>query len=352
LYFINDNHIVPFDSQQQKFYPEIKYPYSDAISLNTTTILNNGVILIGTKADILAFDSYKMKFISAEPLFNRQVIQNASFYTDNKGNKWVYNISGSVWRQISDNRFEKIDLIPSNILSTIDAERYDIYHDSRNIIWITTYGNGLFALDSNNGQTYHYTVDNSDLPTNYLLCVMEDKSGEIWVGTEFAGISRISLSNYSVQILYPAPNNNHGRSNAVRLIHEDSQGRFWLGTRNGYLYLYDRNFKKIKSHKITGSLPFCIIEDSLKNIWLGTRGNGIVVFPPSGESPVRNYHLHDTAIQNTSSNNVFDLLLDSKNRVWVASFGGGLHYADLNGKEINVRQLFRGLYFQSFSNQI
>jgi signal transduction histidine kinase/ligand-binding sensor domain-containing protein/DNA-binding response OmpR family regulator len=339
LYFINDNHIVPFDSQQQKFYPAIEYPQGYATSLNTTTILHNGVILIGTKADILAFDSHKMKFVPAERFFNRQVIQNASFYTDNKGNKWIYNISGSVWRQVSDDHFEKIDLIPSNILSTIDAERYDIYHDSRNIIWITTYGNGLFALDLNNGQTYHYTVDNSDLPTNYLLCVMEDKSGEIWVGTEFAGISRISLSNYSVQILYPTPNDNHGRSNAVRLIYEDTQDRFWMGTRNGYLYLYDRHFKKIKSHKIAGGLPFCIIEDSLKNIWLGTRGNGIIVFPPSGETPIHNYHLHDIAIQNTSSNNVFDLLLDSKNRVWVASFGGGLHYADLNSKDINFRHI-------------
>lgn len=179
-------------------------------------------------------------------LFNHQQIINASFFTDNKGKKWIYNISGSVWRQVTDSQFEKIDLIPSNILSTIDAERYDIYHDSRNIIWITTYGNGLFALDLNSRKTYHYTVDNSDLPTNYLLCVTEDKSGEIWVGTEFAGISKISLSNYPIQIFYPVPEGNHNRSNAVRLIYEDSQRRFWFGTRSGYLNVYDKSFKKNK----------------------------------------------------------------------------------------------------------
>jgi signal transduction histidine kinase/ligand-binding sensor domain-containing protein/DNA-binding response OmpR family regulator len=338
LYFINDSHIVPFDSRQQKFYPAVAFPGRKTIPLNTTTLLDNDVILIATKADIIAFDSHQMKFIPAESLFNRQNVQNASFYTDNKGNKWVYNVSGSIWRQISDTHFEKFNLIPSNILSTIDAERYDIYHDSRNIIWITTYGNGLFALNLNNRQTYHYTVDNSDLPTNYLLCVMEDKSGEIWVGTEFAGISKISLSNYPVEILYPAQKDDHNRSNAVRLIYEDSQGHFWMGTRSGYLHLFDRSFKKLQSHKIDGGLPFCITEDSTGNVWLGTRGSGILVFPSSVGKPGDafpkpvHYLLHDTDLQNTSSNNVFDILLDSKNRMWAATFGGGLHYADLNAK--------------------
>lgn len=59
---------------------------------------------------------------------------------------------------------------------------YQIYHDSRNIIWITTFGNGLFAIDENNGKTFHYTAD-KDLTTNYLLCVTEDRLDEIWLGT-------------------------------------------------------------------------------------------------------------------------------------------------------------------------
>ncbi|KAA6300255.1 MAG: hypothetical protein EZS26_003605, partial [Candidatus Ordinivivax streblomastigis] len=339
LYFINDQQIVAFDTKQQKPDRTILYPGNKAIALNTTTLLNSDLILIATKAHILAFDCRQKKFISTEMLFNHQQIINASFFTDNKGKKWIYNISGSVWRQVTDSQFEKIDLIPSNILSTIDAERYDIYHDSRNIIWITTYGNGLFALDLNSRKTYHYTVDNSDLPTNYLLCVTEDKSGEIWVGTEFAGISKISLSNYPIQIFYPVPEGNHNRSNAVRLIYEDSQRRFWFGTRSGYLNVYDKSFKKIKSHKIDGGLPFSMAEDASGNMWLATRGKGIMVFPPSGDAPVRNYLLHDVALQNTSSNNVFDILLDTKNRIWGASFGGGLHYADLNSKEVAFQHI-------------
>lgn len=95
-------------------------------------------------------------------------------------------MSGTLWRHRPDNTFEPLHLIPSDILSLISQERYQIYHDSRNIIWITTFGNGLFAIDENNGKTFHYTAD-KDLTTNYLLCVTEDRSGEIWVGTELGG---------------------------------------------------------------------------------------------------------------------------------------------------------------------
>ncbi|MDR2804845.1 MAG: response regulator [Dysgonamonadaceae bacterium] len=339
LFFINSNHIVPFDLRQQKFDKAVVFPNAKTISLNMTTSLNEGLILLATKEDILAFDSRKMKFIPVEPLFDNQPVKNASFYMDQKGNKWVYNVSGVLWRHFPDNHFEKLNLIPPDILSAIDAERYEIYHDSRNIIWITTYGNGLFALDQNNQQICHYTVNNSDLPTNYLLCVTEDKSGEIWVGTELAGISKISLSNYPVQILYPEPKKNNNRSNAVRLIYEDSRGRFWMGTRSGDLHIYDSSFKKLKSHNIQGGLPFAATEDLDGNVWLGTRGNGILVFPPSAEKPIRHYRLHDIERQPTNSNNVFDLLRDSQNRIWVASFGGGLHYADLNEKEITFRHI-------------
>ncbi|MDR0547108.1 MAG: response regulator, partial [Dysgonamonadaceae bacterium] len=146
-------------------------------------------------------------------------------------------------------------------------------------------------------------------------------------------------SNYPVQILYPAPGDSHNRGNAVRLIYEDSQERFWFGTRSGFLHVYDRSLKKIRSHKINGGLPFAMVEDSLGNLWLSTRGNGIMVFPPSGGAPVRTYLLNDVALQNTGSNNVFDILLDSQNRIWGASFGGGLHYAAIDKKEIVFRQI-------------
>ena len=338
LYFITNRNIITFDTRQQNFHPAIAFPGSQPVSiLNGTMHLNNGLIFIATSEDMIVFNTINSEFISSRAFFRNQIVRNAKFIIDNKGNKWIYNKTGVLWRYLSGSQFSEISLIPQNVLQTIDLERYEIFHDKNDIIWITTYGNGLFALDLNNHQTYHYTMENSDLPTNHLLCVTEDNSGEIWVGTEYAGISKISLTNYPVKMLYPAPGEENSRSNAVRLIYEDIRGRYWVGTRTGYLYIYDSSFNKIKTHLIPESLPFCMEEDPSGNIWLGTKGNGVMVFPPSGDAPARTYQLHDPNIQNTNSNNVYDIIRDSKDRMWLATFGGGLYLAERKGSEISFR---------------
>jgi signal transduction histidine kinase/ligand-binding sensor domain-containing protein/AraC-like DNA-binding protein len=338
LFFINTHSILPFDMKRQKFEQPVSILGGQSISLNASMLLNNGLIMIASSGnEIFAFDSKSRKLVPSKTFFKGEEVVNAGFLTDNRENKWIYNRSGNLWRQMPDNHFEKISLIPPSVLSVIDDERYDVYHDSQDVIWITTYGNGLFAIDTRTQEIHHYTVDNSDLPTNYLLCVTEDKSGEIWVGTEFAGISKISRNNYPLKIIYPSPEKNN-RSNAARVIYEDSRGRYWIGTRNGYLYIYDQFFNKIKSHQISGGLPFALTEDTLGNIWLGTRGNGLMMFPPSGNAPVRQYDLQKD-LDNSSNNAVFDILRDSKNRIWAASFGGGLLYADLGSRKMTFQRI-------------
>ena len=143
-------------------------------------------------------------WVSPERFFQGTSPRNANFYIDNKGHIWVYNMSGVLWRHHTDNTFEPLTLIPADVLSLINQERFQIYHDSRDIIWITTFGNGLFAVDENTGKKCHYTAD-KDLSTNYLLCITEDTSGEVWVGTELGGVNKISLTNYPFDIFYPTP---------------------------------------------------------------------------------------------------------------------------------------------------
>jgi signal transduction histidine kinase/ligand-binding sensor domain-containing protein/DNA-binding response OmpR family regulator len=346
LFLISEKKICVFNHDRNSISKESFLP-ADKPLFNKTVMLNTGVILMATRRATLSYDCSKQDFVPAENLLG-ETINNADFYTDNKGNVWIFNLSGFVWRQKKDNVFEKTELIPRNILSNIDLERYEIYHDSRDIIWITTYGNGLFAMDLNDNVTQHYTMENSELPTNHLLCVMEDKSGEIWIGTEFAGICKISINNYPFRIVQPTPDNDdYSKTNAVRMIFEDSKKRYWFGTRGGYLYAYDPSFNKIKTLKLEKGLPFAMAEDAEGYFYVGTRGYGLMKLPPSGDSPATYYQLPENQ-QYTGSNNVFDLVIDSKNRIWVATFGGGLFYADLNDKTLMFKEI--NLYFTN-SNQ-
>jgi len=335
MYLVSNSKIAVFDPEKRA--QIAGYIFADDALYNMSAMLNSGVILIALRNDMLAFDCRSNSFIPAKTLFGGEKIINATFYTDNRHNIWVYNMSGALWMPQDDGAFKKLELIPPHILANIDAERYEIFHDSRGIIWITTYGNGLFALEKS-GAISHYTMSGGSLPSNHLLCVMEDKSGEMWVGTEFAGVGRISVNDYPVQMLYPSDDEIYNRNNAVRLIFEDSGRRFWIGTRGGFLHLYDSLLRPIGSQRIAGGLPFCMVEDSTGRLWLGTRGNGIILFPPSGDKLEQTFRLREHP-QYTGSNSIFDMIIDNRNRLWAATFGGGLHCADIHDAKPVFRQI-------------
>ena len=106
------------------------------------------------------------------------------------------------------------------------------------------------------------------------------------MGTELGGISKISLTNYPFDIFYPSPGGNADRDNAVRLIYEDEDGRYWFGTRDGNLHVCDSTLRQIYDLRIEGGLPFSIAEDTLGYKWLGTKGGGIALLSPKGDAIV------------------------------------------------------------------
>ncbi|MDR2938072.1 MAG: response regulator, partial [Prevotellaceae bacterium] len=336
LLFFGSNQADVYDKQTQEFIEPVEYPQPlSAVRAHTFEL---GVVLLAARQGMYVFSVNKMQVEPADYLFQNTRLPNADFITDNKGSSWIYNMSGRLWRQMANGKFESIEVIPSKILSSIDMERYEVYQDSRNIIWITTYGNGLFALYPN-GQMQHYTAEKGGLPSDYLLCITEDTSGEVWVGTEFAGVAKISLTTYATNFFYPASNEAGNRANAVRLIYQDAAKRYWLGTRSGHLYVCDSTLKKIHTHKISGALPYAMAEDRHGNKWVGTKGKGVFVFSGAGAGAPRNYTLKNRDRQLSSSNNIFSIMRDNKGRMWVASFGGGLHLAEEHQGELSFRQI-------------
>jgi signal transduction histidine kinase/ligand-binding sensor domain-containing protein/CheY-like chemotaxis protein len=337
LFFVEANarKIEMFSLKENVIIGHIDFPTVGNLSLYSITSVSDSLIFITCKKNIMVFNAASRCFVAAEPFFDGERVHNATFFDDNKNCKWLFNRSGHIWGQIDDSKFTKIRLIPDSILATIDVERYEILRDSRGIIWISTYGNGLFAIEGSNKIT-HFTKSNSKLPTNYLLSICEDKSGEIWVGAEFSGACKLSMTNFPFRIVKPAPATTNELENSVRLIFEDSRNRFWLGTRDGNLHVVDSGFKKITNIKIDEGLPYCMTEDARHNIWLGTRGGGIYVFPADSFTP-RRYSLEDEL--DTNGNSIFGLWADSKQRLWAASFGGGLLVADLNKPNISFRNI-------------
>ncbi|MCB0562711.1 MAG: hypothetical protein KDD09_27355, partial [Phaeodactylibacter sp.] len=132
--------------------------------------------------------------------------------------------------------------------------------------------------------------------------VCEDKTGNLWFGTE-SGAScydGISFRNFTTE---------EGlANNDVNAIIEDKTGKFWFGTRGHACYYDGETFTKVTNEE---GAPFenvrSIIEDKKGNIWLG--GNdGLWCY--DGRS-----------FTNITTNFVGYIYEDSKGNIWTSSEG-------------------------------
>lgn len=259
---------------------------------------------------------------------------------DNRGNYWVYNNTGWVWRVEADTRkVTPLHLIPSEQMGYIDSERYHFLHDQRGIIWITTYGNGLFALDVATGELQHFRASadgTSVIPSDFLLSVAADRSGGIWVSSEYCGVSRLSVLSEGISYLYPAGHSStDDRSNHIRMLLSPGDGHIWVGTRKGGLFVYDKqlNLLRRESHQAN---VYAVAFDTLGHIWMGTRGDGLSI-------DGRWYRHQEEDSASLSGNHIFALHADRKGRMWVGVFSGGLDLA--------VRQEGGDYLFRHFLDQ-
>lgn len=102
------------------------------------------------------------------------LIPNGRVLTDNKGRKWIYNKTG-VLRLVRQDKLVPLVLFPQQTTNYIDHERFHIVEDNHGLIWISTYGKGLFVFNQDLTQSQHFVADKlgeSPIASNYLLALL------------------------------------------------------------------------------------------------------------------------------------------------------------------------------------
>lgn len=274
--------------------------------------------------------------------FSRLNIKNGNVTRDNKGNAWVHNYTGNVWYvNTSTGDIKPFQFLSPEHLGYIDVERYSIIHDSRDIIWITTYGNGLFAYDLNTGGLQHFTFEvshSSHINSNYLQYIIEDRSGGIWVSSEFSGLSHLEILNKGTLRIYPNGEDASDRSNTIRMLLRGKNGNVYMANRMGTLYEYDAGLKNIlHKEKFTHNV-YSMCEDNEGQLWLGMRGIGLRVGPDQW------YRHNSKDLGSLSNDNVYLIYRDRKGRMWIGTFGGGLNLAVKTGNGYQFKHFFQDSY--------
>ncbi len=170
------------------------------------------------------------------------------------------------------------------------------------------------------------------LSNNIVKCILQDKRGFIWVGTE-DGLNRFDGARFVV--FRHQPNGLSGISgNIITDMLEDKNGVIWIATEDGGLNRYDhrlppkeqfRQFKHRPDDPASIPVNFInsILEDSYENIWLATSGASVLRFNKKTQKFDYRVNVGRT---------VYDLCQDKNGIIWAGRQGGSiLKINPLNG---------------------
>ncbi|HEX9171408.1 MAG TPA: two-component regulator propeller domain-containing protein, partial [Telluria sp.] len=268
-----------------------------------------------------------------------------------------------------------------------------LYHDAGANLWVGTELEGLKWHDpaADRFVTYrHAPLDRHSLADNQIGSVWVDRTGTLWAGTGFAGVSRVDLASGGFSRIGEAPGQPGSglgvRNSKVRAIAEAGGGRLWIGTTGGGLALFDPASGNVLQQmrndpQRPGSLPDDVVaalatangrlwvgtprglwwrdpaggafkplalgDDSNTNyihrvlparaggLWIGTRG-GLYALGADGRT-VRSWRHRPGDPSSLGDDYVFGLLEDRRGALWIGTENGLDRFDPASGKFTHFR---------------
>jgi len=210
--------------------------------------------------------------------------------------------------------------------------------DGKDGLWIGTNGNGLVHFNPQTGKIRHYRKEDG-LPSTKIISVKRDQKNNLWIATLDSGLAYLNVKTgktkkYNIQNGLP--------TNGFFDIYKDQNGHLWFASRDKGIIRYDgQQFKRFTNP--TSPFPCSVTtltQDQEGNFWFGTKSNGVIVIK-SGIGII--HHFDQT--NGLSGDNIFCILVDNANHVWIGDKGGLDRYDIVNKsfKHFGVTDGFLGL---------
>lgn len=264
------------------------------------------------------------------------------FYEDDSGNFWIGTEAfGLFFKGKNESEFKSINLPGSeSTFKQRDLNVTSIQEDDQGAIWIGTLGRGLFVYNPSNFQVLHYEDEPNNpysLNGNSVYTIFRDVAGSIWLGMYSGeGLNKVSPNQQQFEHYRFDPNLKKGLSGKmVKSILKDKSGNLWIGLFNGglnYLENGSDSFQYLTSGKggvLSHNHVQCLFQRSNGEIWIGTDGGGITVYNPKKKK----YHYYRQDLENDglSKNEVWAITEDKQGGIWIGTAnGGGLNRFDPN----------------------
>ncbi|WPO38760.1 two-component regulator propeller domain-containing protein [Flammeovirgaceae bacterium SG7u.111] len=289
-----------------------------------------------------------------ENSFNEHENIVRSLMQDQRNNLWAGTKSGDLY--ILDSSYKtlaKFENLPLVQGVKPGQNIYTMLLDRHGYIWIGTKGGGVFVSEKTLGEidynyqklrfiNYVHEPDNpASLSSNIIYSLIEDKKGNIWIGSYEGGVNRvIKRDNEQLSCIRIHAGNSDLTSDLVRDMYQDREDRLWIATSFG-LNMIDLSGELGHSFKVhpyiyepdrTTSLSYNdvihIFEDSQDGLWFGTLGGGVSRLINSDPDSLVFEHINKQ--KGLVNNVVYGVIEDVSGKLWFSTDNGLSRYNPLD----------------------
>ncbi|CAN5531451.1 hypothetical protein BH11BAC2_BH11BAC2_09210 [soil metagenome] len=343
-------------------------------------LYSSGVILAGTDLGLMVIETQNQQM-------HFKVYDAKKGLPDNMVRKITIDALGEIWLGLQEKGICRFDINSGTFDIPVNIQNWSYGPVNsmtllQNEFWIATESNGIVDFEFRGDKRTRVFNKNAGFNYGKIIDLLRDREGNVWVATE----NRILMSQgEKVEI-----NTGEGeiKFDSIKAITCDRNGDIWFSNHNG---LFRYNYKKTGNESLEKFLEkpefrmlhiVSLFEDEEGFIWIGTFDNGLFRLNPLNGSVIRfnekdgldnanvisingrgntlwlatlggvvrcdvslnpgknddfSYSFHTFPKQEGPGNIfVYCVFIDSKNRVWFGTDGGGLSLYE-NGKFTTIK---------------
>lgn len=242
-------------------------------------------------------------------------------FVDSKHRLWCFTAATGVALVNLNAKETNVKWLHASLPNVTDETHSDkpLFHeDSNGTVWVVP-TNGTFSyFDERTGTLVAYPL----VPTNSLKRVVprirryySDHQGNLWALCPH-NLALVSFMTTNVSLSRRSDNRE------TRAVLQDKDGTVITGTIDGNLYGAGFEFRARKG-------IYALYRDSKDRLWIGTKGDGLYLRWPNGK--LSHFVCDKNDKYSISSDNIYDICEDTRGRILVATFDGGLNIITLGG---------------------
>jgi ligand-binding sensor domain-containing protein len=236
-------------------------------------------------------------------------------FDDGKGRIWMATYNG-----ISVIENGKITHhTDKNTRGLIHPSVYDIYADSKQGIWVSTWAGTLSYAHPYDNVFEHLKSENG-LSNNVVSSIVE-RNGLVWIGTEGGGLNVYNPASGEISKINLNPDFKDEQN--VKTLEFDNNGALWVGTFNDGLWIiksFDAKGRPLSKSKVLQGNYYHLKKEG-PYIWAASYYNGIYQIETATLKSV-NYPGNAANPETIHTNHSRSLMIDSKGGLWVGTQSG------------------------------